>query len=75
MKHEKEGQLISNYADALLKVHERSGEFIHCAKRFKSSDKGMEINCSLESSGCTVAIFQQANEVDGRSILSGQVIS
>jgi hypothetical protein len=76
-KADKEGQHLVNSSEALVRVHERPTEFIHCARKISQSKSfgDREINCSLESSCWTINIFQHAREAMSNTILAGQLVT
>ena len=76
-KYDREGQHISNHTELYIRVHERSSEFIHAARKASrtAAEGEKEINCSLESSSWTISIYQQARHMRTRNILAGNLIS
>ena len=75
-KYDRDGQNIMNQMEAVLRVHERPGEYLHSAKKFSyaHSDQRREVNCSLETSAWTICSYQQARGVDKKNILAGQLV-
>jgi hypothetical protein len=67
-KGDKEGQHISPHSEVLLRIHGRTSEYLHCAK------DAVEVNCSLESSPWTLAVYQDAFSFKASKILAGQVV-
>ncbi len=76
-KINREGEPVSNFTEILLKVSERSNEFLHCADRPPPRGKFREVNSSLESpTGWKVSIFQRADELTNPALLlTGQLIT
>ena len=56
----KENDIKSN-TEMLLKVAERTNEYIHCADK-DSADGNREVNCSLESTAWRLSIFQNCDD-------------
>lgn len=75
-KNDREGQQISNNAEAFIRVHERPSEFIHAARKpMRENENIREINCSLESSCWNVCIYQEGSSIHSNKITAGQLIS
>lgn len=73
-KGDKEGQQISVHSEVLLRIHGRTSEFIHCAKKTMDGEEATEVNCSLESSSWVLSIYQDAFSARSSNILAGQVV-
>lgn len=77
-RFDKEGHVLTNNSEVMIRVHERGGEYLHAAKVF-SSDSGAgktcEVNCSLESSYWSVILYQKVEDLKGSSITAGQLIT
>ncbi len=77
-KFEREGNILTNHSDVVIRLHERSGEFIHAAKANPSTDNPesrTEVNCSLESSYWTLILYQRAVDIGQSSIMAGQLVT
>lgn len=75
-KYDHEGQVIPNNAEFLLRVRERSSEFIHGAKKPMGGDDTIrEINSSLDSSSWTLGIYQHAVAKTVKDIFCGNLVS
>ena len=73
-KIDREGDDIKSNTEMLLKVAERTNEYIHCADK-DSADGNREVNCSLELSSYKVTIFQSsADAVDTSLLLYSDVV-
>jgi hypothetical protein len=61
-RFEREGQLLINQSEVMLRVNDRPGEFLHAAKNYITEVSGdtpkAEVNCSLEASLWTVVLYQ-----------------
>ncbi len=76
-KINREGEHVSNLTEVLLKVSERSNEYLHCADRPPPRGKFREVNSSLElPTGWRVSVFQKVDELSDTSLLlTGQLIT
>jgi hypothetical protein len=76
-KINREGEPVTNGLEVLLKVSERSNEFLHCADRPPPRGKYREVNSSLEApTGWKIGIFQRAEEVGSTNLLlTGQLVT
>jgi hypothetical protein len=77
-KYDKEGQPVANGNECLIRVHERSSDYLHTSKKNFLSTSGEdhhEINCSLESSVWTISIYQSANQMKSNALLSGHLVT
>ena len=76
-KYDREGQPIANHTELHIRVHERSSEYIHAARKVSrtATEGEKEINCSLESSSWTISIYQQARHMNTKNLLMGNLIS
>lgn len=75
-KINREGEQITNNAEILLRVLERSNEFLHCAERPPPRGKRIEVNSSLESpTPWKISTFQRTEEQQDKSLLlTGQLV-
>ena len=76
-KINREGEPVANGTEILLKVNERSNEYLHCADRPPPRGKFREVNSSLESpTGWKLSIFQRSEELlNTNLLLSGQLLT
>jgi hypothetical protein len=76
-KINREGEPVSNGMEILLRINERSNEYLHCADRPPPRGKFREVNSSIElPSGWKVIVFQRSDEITTSSLLlSGQLIT
>ena len=82
-RSEREGELVRESAETLIRVHERSSEFLHGAKHtvVKTGGKEVEnaaiaeVNCSLENSTWTVDRYQRFSDIHSHKVYPGQVVS
>lgn len=76
-KYDKEGQPVANGNECLIRVHEKSSDYIHASKKSFHSSMGdrSEINCSLESSVWTISIYQSANNIKSGTLLCGNLVT
>ena len=76
-KYDREGQQIVSDNECYIRVHERSSEYIHAARKATKGnpDGNKEINCSLETSIWTINIYQQARDTKTKNIVAGNLIS
>eukprot|EP00600_Ochromonadales_sp_CCMP1393_P007371 CAMPEP_0174957928 /NCGR_PEP_ID=MMETSP0004_2-20121128/2340_1 /TAXON_ID=420556 /ORGANISM="Ochromonas sp., Strain CCMP1393" /LENGTH=327 /DNA_ID=CAMNT_0016206083 /DNA_START=25 /DNA_END=1005 /DNA_ORIENTATION=- len=69
-KINREGEVINNNTEILLKVSERSNEFLHCADRPPPRGKHHEVNSSMESpTPWRMSIFQHSDELQESTLL------
>jgi len=68
-KIDREGDDIKSGAELLLKVAERTNEFIHCAEQDPNPGALRELNCSLEISSYSLTIFQSSSDATDSTIL------
>eukprot|EP01034_Spumella_vulgaris_P029534 gene29534-36600_t len=75
-KINREGEPVTNNVEVLLKVSERSAEYIHCADRPPSRGKSREVNSSLEEpTSWRVNIFQKGEDVANQALLlAGELV-
>ncbi len=75
-KIDREGEPITNGTEILLKVAERSTEFLHCADRAPPKGKFREVNSSMEvPTGWKISLFHKAADLKTVSnLLTGQLI-
>mmetsp|Transcript_21565 Transcript_21565/g.47993 ORF Transcript_21565/g.47993 Transcript_21565/m.47993 type:complete len:288 (+) Transcript_21565:194-1057(+) len=72
-KINREGEPITNNLEVLMKVAERSSEFLHCAERPPPRGKHHEVNSSLEvPTPWRLTIFQRAEDAAG--LLHGSLV-
>jgi inositol 1,4,5-triphosphate receptor type 3 len=57
-KIDRAGEVIQGNAEVFLRVAKRQNEYIHCATRYNIIEKSQEVNCSLENTPWTLALFQ-----------------
>ena len=76
-KINREGEPVTNGTEILLRVSERSNEYLHCADRPPPRGKFREVNSSLEvPTGWKVSIFQRADDIiNPNLLLSGQLMT
>lgn len=77
-KYDKEGQPVANGNECLIRIHEKSSDYLHVAKKsFQSSagEERNEINCSLESSVWSISIYQSAQNIKSNSLLCGNLVT
>lgn len=79
LRFEKEGALLTNNSEVMIRIHERPGEFLHASKNMKSEYEGeklkAEVNCSLESSLWTIVLYQRVVDMKSKLISAGQLIT
>eukprot|EP01033_Poteriospumella_lacustris_P003231 gene3231-2378_t len=79
LRFEKEGALLTNNSEVMVRIHERPGEFLHASKNMKSEYEGeklkAEVNCSLESSLWTIVLYQRVVDMKSKLISAGQLIT
>lgn len=76
-KINREGEPVSNNAEILLKISERSNEFLHCADRPPPRGKPREVNSSMElPTGWKISVFNGSSDLGNTNfLLGGQLIS
>jgi hypothetical protein len=76
-RFDKEGHVLLNNSEVMVRVHERGGEYLHSAKVYTDTGLGKtsEVNCSLESSYWTVILYQKVEDIKGNTITAGQLIT
>lgn len=79
MRFEKEGALLTNNSEVMIRVHERPGELLHASKNMKSEYEGeklkAEVNCSLESTVWTIVLYQRVVDMKSKLISAGQLVT
>ena len=74
-KIDREGDVVQNASEMFLKVSERLNEYIHCSERTPMRGHDREVNCSLETTGWRMNIFQTAMDTNDASLLlSSQLV-
>lgn len=77
-RFDKEGQVLTNNAEVMVRIHDRRGEFLHASKTYIPCIEGdgerAEVNCSLEQSVWTIGLFQRVLD-RGKNISSGQLVT
>jgi hypothetical protein len=74
-KIDKEGDRILSNAEVLLKVAERSNEYVHSADRDPPPGMFREINCSLETTSWKLGIYQSSTDTFNKShLLASQLL-
>jgi hypothetical protein len=75
-KIDREGEPITNGTEILLKISERSTEFLHCADRAPPKGKFREVNSSMEvPTGWKINLFHKASDLKNISnLLTGQLV-
>lgn len=68
-KIDKEGDLITNNTELVLKVSERSNEYLHCADRNPTRGKNREVNSSLEQTPWRINVFKRSDDAQKTSLL------
>jgi hypothetical protein len=76
-KYDREGQHITNDTETYIRIHEKTSEYIHAARKVSkfAINNSKEINCSLESSCWKINIFQKASDTKTKNILLGNLVS
>ncbi len=77
-RFDKEGHILTNHSEVMIRVHERGGEYLHAAKPNDISNlnaKVSEVNCSLEASFWTIVLYQRVEDLKGSTITAGQLIT
>lgn len=74
-KYDHEGQIITDSAELYIGVRERSGEYVHSAKKSVPNDPNREINSSLDNTTWVMYIYQHAPDPMAKDITAGQLIS
>lgn len=76
-KYDKEGQPVANGNECIIRIHEKSSDYLHVSKKsFRSSGgERNEINCSLESSVWSISIYQSALNIKSNSLLCGNLVT
>ena len=76
-KINRNGDRILNRTEVLLKVAERSNEYIHCSNNsnFEKSLTYREVNCSLEKSSWQINMFLSSQDaINKKLLLAGQLV-
>lgn len=77
-RFDKEGQVLTNNAEVMVRIHDRRGEFLHASKTYipctEDDGEHAEVNCSLEQSVWTISLFQRVLD-RGKNISAGQLIT
>eukprot|EP01034_Spumella_vulgaris_P030317 gene30317-37510_t len=75
-KINREGEPVKSNIEVLLKVSERSSEFLHCADRPPSKGKSREVNSSLEEpTPWRINVFQKVDEFQNPALLlAGELV-
>jgi hypothetical protein len=77
-KYDKEGQPVANGNECLIRIHEKSSDYLHVSKKSFHSSSGIErneINCSLESSVWNISIYQSALNIKSNYLLCGNLVT
>lgn len=76
-KIDREGEPITNGTEVLLRIAERSTEFIHCADRAPPKGKFREVNSSMEvPTGWKLSVFHKTSDIKNVAhLLTGQLVS
>ena len=73
-RYDREGQVLTNNAEVIVRVHERPREYLHAAK-YSDTQSKTEVNCSLESSFWTLILYQRVVDIGLNSIMAGQLVT
>ncbi|KAJ1435564.1 inositol 1,4,5-trisphosphate/ryanodine receptor-domain-containing protein [Ochromonadaceae sp. CCMP2298] len=74
-KINREGEPITNNLEVVMKVAERSNEFLHGADRPPPRGKHTEVNSSLEApTPWRLTLFQRVQDLDTALLLHGQLV-
>ena len=73
-KIDREGDRILSNTEVVLKVAERSNEFIHCSEKSPPAGCCHEVNCSLETTPWRLSLFHSMDSSDSQFILASQVV-
>lgn len=67
LRFEKEGQLLTNNSEIMVRIHEKPGEYLHASKSLVADFEGeklkAEVNCSLESSIWSIVLYQRVADM------------
>jgi hypothetical protein len=74
-----DGAFVNSGFECCIRVNERTGEFLRCAKGATAGNKTtskLEVNCSLEKSIWSINVYKSAKEFSGMKVITaGKPIS
>eukprot|EP01038_Epipyxis_sp_PR26KG_P007796 gene7796-10591_t len=74
-KINREGDVISNNLEIILRISERANEYVHCADRKPPKMKLREVNSALEKTPWKINTYLRADEItDAKLLLAGQLV-